>query len=131
MTGLNQNAFGERWLAAFAGQVPPAKLQQYALGPGNYLWHVFSWKLLPEGAYLTGDEARAAYDRACKDGAVCLEPFENEPSRPLPPELATSAALDNLTEIYVTGAGMNWTYIKTHEDDWCGPYFCARSAEPK
>lgn len=108
------------------GRFPPEKLQQYALGPGNYLWHVFSWKLLPEGTYLTGDEARAAYDRVRKDGAVCLEPFEDESSRPLPQELATAAALDNLTEIYVTGAEMCWTYIKTHEDDGCGPYFCRR-----
>lgn len=126
MKGLNETAFGERWLAAFAGAVPADKLQQYALGPGNYIWHIFSWKLLPEGTYLTGDEARTAYDCACKDGAVCLEPFEDDPSRLLPPELASAAALDDLTEIYVTGAAMEWTYIKTHEDDWCGPYFCRR-----
>jgi len=120
---MNRKCFEKRWLQAFAADVSGEDIEKYVVATGNYIWHVFSWKLLPKESYLTGDPARAAYDAADKTEAVCLKPFSKNGSRPLPKEFVTACALDTVTEVYVVGKDYAWTYIKTHENDHCGPYF--------
>lgn len=120
---MNRNRFEKRWLQAYAADVSKEDIEKYVIATGKYIWHVFSWNLLPKDSYLTGDSARAAYDVVDKTEAVCLKPFSQEGSRPLPKELTTAHALDGLTEVYVVGKDYTWTYIKTHENDHCGPYF--------
>lgn len=29
----------------------------------------------------------------------------------------------NEEDVYVVDKGFNWTYVRTHETGWCGPYF--------
>jgi hypothetical protein len=42
--------------------------------------------------------------------------------------LQSPRMIDRLcTEVYITAADFSWTYIKTHEGDCCGPYFCYRN----
>ena len=116
----------KRWLRLFAGKVPKEEIENRVIAPGSYIWHVFSWNLLPEGSYLEGDPARDAFDKANKAGARYFKPFAPT-GAPSPKYRSPSAAdLDKLTEIYVIADDRSWTYIKTHEGNSCGPYFCWR-----
>lgn len=36
-----------RWLDVFADGVSDAELGRHVLSDGNYLWHLFSWNLVP------------------------------------------------------------------------------------
>lgn len=39
----------------------------------------------------------------------------------------TANDLYNETDIYVVDKEFNWTFVKTHETGWCGPYFSRRN----
>ena len=120
------SGFEKCWLRLFADGVSADMLKQHVLAAGNYIWHVFSWELLPRGSWLEGDAARKAFDAVDKTGAKYHKPFA-PPGSPAPKYHSPSAAdLDLKTEIYVIAADRSWTYIKTHEGDYCGPYFCRR-----
>ena len=117
------DAFRNNWVTYFAAGIPKKDLDKYVLGRGGLLWHVFSWNLLRD-VFLTGDDARAAYDRQHKQTALYYEPYEDDGViRGCSEPFRTAKALDNLTEIYVMEENGGWTYIKTHEGDDCGPYF--------
>ena len=120
--------FNRKWVSVFAPDVSQKDIQDYVLAPSCYIWHVFSYEMLPAGSYLEGDEARRAFDNENKEKARYLEYFEEGGLHRLAPG-TTAASLDELAEVYVVGPGFEWTYIKTHEDDWCGPYFMKRLAK--
>ena len=120
---MDLSAFKKRWLDHFAPDVPKKDLKKYVVSTGNYIWHVFSWKLLPDDAYLVGDTARAAYDQADKRGALYIEPFGRGGSKSITWDMYNASALDCMTEVYVVAEDNSWTYIKTHENESCGPYF--------
>lgn len=122
---MTKNEFYTKWLQVFASTVSKRDLECYVQATGNYIWHVFSWELLDASAYLTGDEAKKAYDRASKRDAIYFEWFEEDQTNALPWEQYAAKALDECTEIYVVGKDFEWTYIKTH-DSMCGPYFMKR-----
>ncbi len=120
------SGFEKRWLRLFASKVPKEEIKKHVLAPGNFIWHVFCFDLLPEGSWLEGDSAREAFDKADKTGARYHKPFAPT-GAPGPKYHSPSAAeLDRQTEIYVIADDRSWTYIKTHEGDDCGPYFCWR-----
>lgn len=127
---MDFEAFKREWVKNFAGDVSAEDIQRRMLCHGmawNFLWHAFSWQLLPDGAYLTGDDARRAFEEANKDGAIEINPFDNEPqSAALPSTLRNAKAIKAFTEeYYVAGRDFAWTYIQTHEGE-CGPYFCLK-----
>ena len=118
------SAFEKEWMRTFAGDISKEDIDRYVVQTGNYIWHVFSWELLPENSYLVEDAARAAFDAEDKTGAAYFEPFEEKKDAlALPPEQLTAALLDERIECYVMGKGGAWSYIKTHEGDPLGPYF--------
>ena len=114
------NAFEKRWLKIFASDIPEALLQKYVYDDGNFIWHVFSWKLKAKGSFLTGDAARQAFDTADKHDMEYGGPWFCKDFQP--PKSPTAAELDERTECYAMSLSGKWTYIKTHED-MCGPYF--------
>ena len=120
--------FTERFLAVFAAGVPEKLIKKYVLSTKkyeNYLWHLFSYKLLPRERYLSGDEARKAYDRADKKGAEYLvRDWSGAPERTeeVTYEQKSAAALDKYVEVYVVSKDFDWVYMKTHEHS-LGPYF--------
>lgn len=119
--------FEKKWLLHFAKDISEKEIQNHVVSNGNMLWHVFSWELLPKESYLEGEKAKKAYDEMCeylKEDAIFIEPFEGKDAFSLTQKEATSAKLDRYTEIYAVGKDFSWTYIKTHEGDFCGPYFC-------
>ena len=118
--------FEKKWMSSFANGIDKKDIQKYVVSTGNYIWHIFSWKLLPQGSYLVGDAARKAFDCLSKEqreNALYIEPFGSEETFSLSCQNATAKKLDHYTEIYAAAKDFSWTYIKTHEGDWCGPYF--------
>lgn len=123
---MKLSTFEKRWLNHFAADVSKENVKKLVVSTGNYIWHVFSWKLIPEESYFIGEKARRAYDNADKTGAIYVKPFGKGISKPLEKGYETAGSLDALTEVYVVGEDFSWTYIKTHENDLCGPYFCRK-----
>ena len=122
--------FEKKWMSCFANDIDKEAIQKYVVATGNYIWHVFSWELLPKENYLTGDAARKAYSILSEHQRECalyierpMAHFGDEKSFSLSPKDSTAEKLDNYKEIYVAAADFSWTYIKTHEGDSCGPYF--------
>ena len=113
-----------RWLETFADGVPQEDLVKYVFSTGNYLWHVFSWKLVP---CLEGDAARQAL-AACPAGKVYLFyeglwndlPYVKPVELPLPEDFFADKH-----DVYLVDKDFTWTYVHTHEEA-CGPYFCKK-----
>lgn len=118
--------YNKRWLRRFAADVSEREIQECIMDAGGFIWHVFSWGLISEGDYLTGNAARRAFDEVNKEEALYIKPFGRGGTKTLPADLASASALDELAEVYVAAADFSWTYIKTHER-MCGPYFCERN----
>ena len=123
---MNLNEFERCWLEHFSTDISEESMEKYVVSTGNYIWHVFSWKLLPEEAYLMGDEARRAYDLVDKKDAIYIDVFDDGVSKTLEQKYDKAVSLEALTEVYVAAKDFSWTYIKTHENDLCGPYFCRK-----
>ena len=116
-----------RWLDTFAAGVSEEDLGKRVLADGNYLWHLFSWDLVPR---LSGQEARKALAETDSERYLFYYeyPPEGEP-------LVRAVTLEELTALpedqgaihgadwYVVDKDFTWTYVQTHEAD-CGPYFC-------
>ena len=43
--------------------------------------------------------------------------------------LFTADDLIDETDIYIVDKEFNWTYVKTHETGWCGPYFSRKNGK--
>ncbi len=123
----------DRWLDAFAANVPEADLGARVLAEGNYLWHLFSWNLAP---CLEGDAARQAL-AARPDAGFYLFYAEHPPADAAPvreiaradlPALAAGCGAVPGADWYLVDKDFTWTYVQTHEED-CGPYYCKRDAE--
>lgn len=119
---MTKNEFYIKWLEHFSTGIPKRDLKKYVVSTGNLLWHVFSWELLNENKFLAGDQAKAAYDKIDKRGAIYIEWFEDEKTHDITWDMNTAADLDKKVEVYVVASDFSWTYIKTHES-MCGPYF--------
>jgi hypothetical protein len=126
---MNLRTFEKQWMNHFASGISKEDIKKYVVSTGNYIWHVFSWKLLPEETYLVGDEARRAYDAADKKDAMYIDAFGDGVCKALDDKYEKAASLEMLTEVYVAAKDFSWTYIKTHEEDFCGPYFCRKNSE--
>lgn len=117
----------ERWLDAFTEDVSEADLGKHVLAEGNYLWHAFSWKLVP---CLEGSDARQALEEAAESelylfyneyppqGASRVRPISKEEALSMRPPQTHAGA-----DWYVVDKDFTWTYAHTHESG-CGPYFC-------
>ena len=104
--------FEKKWMSSFASGIDENKIQKYVVSTGNYIWHIFSWELLPKGSYLVGDAARKAYNRLSKQQRECalyIDPFGDETSFALSWQDSAAGKLDDYTEIYAAAADFSWT----------------------
>lgn len=121
-----KNPFFARWLQEFVPELTDYQYSKYIFR--QYIWHAFSYNIIPKDKYLEGDAAREAYNKANKEGAVCLQlDFEDTPTA-LTEEFDTAEKLEGsdgwYVEFYVVGNDYSWTYIVTHETGiGLGPYF--------
>jgi len=110
-----------RWLDAFADNVSEADMGKYVIATGNYLWHIFSWKLVP---CLEGEDARKALpNENCYLFYYEYPPEDMPVTRPVSAEEASILADTLPGDWYLVDKEFTWTYAHTHEAD-CGPYFC-------
>lgn len=121
-SNYKKNDFFARWLKEFATDLTDKQYRKYI--HKQYIWHAFSYNIIPKEKYLEGDSARQAYDKANKDGAISLQlDFEDKPTA-LTEEFDTAKKIEDYDEFYVVGKDFSWTYIVTHETDiGIGPYF--------
>ena len=119
---MTKQKFINQWLCHFASDLPKKQLDRYV--KGQYIWHVFSYHLI-ESAFLEGDAARKAFDRADKRNCICCDMFGNGGViEGLPLGCYSAKSIDEqFTDFYAVSDDYSWTYIKTHEGDLCGPYF--------
>ncbi|WP_025026083.1 DUF4275 family protein [Caldalkalibacillus mannanilyticus] len=89
-------------------------------GACGYLWHIFSYE---KKECLKEKEAQIAFNQERKES--CYIFFQHLDFALLVENAALLTAEDlfNESDIYVTDKEFNWTYVNTHERDWCGPYF--------
>ena len=120
---MTKEEFYKSWLKHFAYGISKREIEKYVKSNGDYIWHTFSWDLIDKNKFLVGNDARDAYNKINKRGAIYIEWFEDKGTHDITQELNTAEALDKMTEVYVVASDFSWTYIKTHENDWCGPYF--------
>ena len=109
----------ERWLDAFAENISEADLGKYVLAKGNYLWHIFSWKLTE---HLEGEAATAAVP----EGECWLFYMEYPPMGQAHTRTVTKADIPSLPaelDWYLVDKDFTWTYAHPHEAS-LGPYFC-------
>ncbi len=120
---MTKQKFINQWLRHFAPSLSKAQLEEYI--NGQFIWHVFSFDLIPFDGLLAGDAARQAFDKIVKDECICCDMFgSGGVTDTLDPLYDTAEKIDAaLTEFYVVSKDYSWTYIKTHEGDLFGPYF--------
>ncbi len=120
---MNDKRASEKWLFAFAKNIPMNKLKEYVLSDCNFLWHIFSFELVP---CLKGEKAKRAFDALTYDKAIMFKSGYFFSGKPEIIDLQmigklTSDEIEN-TDVYITDPDYKWTYVHTHESD-CGPYF--------
>ncbi len=120
---MTKQKFINQWLRHFAKGIERKELDRCYVD--QFIWHIFSFGLLKEEAFLVGDAARLAYDNADKAACIFCDWFgKNGVTDKMLKEYNSSKDIDdNITELYVVAKDYSWTYIKTHECDFCGPYF--------
>lgn len=125
-SNYKKNPFFARWLQEFVPELTDVKYRKYIRK--GYIWHAFSFNIIPQEKFLEGDDAREAYNKANKAGAICLQlDFEDTPTA-LTEEFDTAKKIEHYAEFYVVGENYSWTYIVTHETDiGIGPYFMENS----
>jgi hypothetical protein len=113
-----------QWESSFAGGVSTAEKEKIYMhdsdGACGYLWHLFSWK---KAECLEGDRADEAFSREDKNG--CYLFYQHCDEALLLEDASALQVCDLLEEedVYVTDRQFRWTYVRTHETGWCGPYF--------
>lgn len=120
------NPFFNRWLSEFVPQL--TKEQYNKIIHGQYVWHAFSYEIIPSNLYLCGDAARRAYNDADKEGAKCYMLWFDDKPTAITTEFDTAEKLESddgeYSEFYAVGKNYAWTYILTHETSCgLGPYF--------
>ena len=86
-----------------------------------FLWHVFSYE---KRKYLKKSDI--AFNKESKQS--CYVFYQNSDDAYILENASSLNANDFLNEedVYVVDKGFNWTYVRTHETGWCGPYFCRK-----
>lgn len=114
----------KQWEDNFANHISPNEKKNIFLNDScGYLWHLFSYE---KRTCLQGEEANKAFNSMPKNYCYVFYQRTNDA---LILEGAFSFSVDDLMEesdIYVVDKEFNWTYIKTHETGYLGPYFSLR-----
>lgn len=123
---MNKKEFLDEWIRVFAPDI--TKSQYNKRIRNQYIWHAFSWGIIPKETYLDGDKARKAYNEADKKDALCFQLWNDEFPVPLSEEFDLAEKIETpdgvYAEFYVVGKDFKWTYIVTHETEMgLGPYF--------
>lgn len=89
----------------------------------GYLWHVFSYE---RRKYLKEKQADIAFKEQSKQSCYVFYQHTDDAFILENASLLTAEEFVNEEDVYVVDKEYNWTYVKTHETGWCGPYFSRR-----
>lgn len=86
----------------------------------GYLWHVFSYE---RRKYLKEKQADITFNEQSKQS--CYVFYQHSDDAYILESASSLTAEDfvNEEDVYVVDKEFNWTYVRTHETGWCGPYF--------
>ncbi len=122
--------FRKRWENNFANHLSDEEKEdiffygdKYVCG---YLWHIFSYE---KKKCLEGIEAESAFHNEVKK--ECYIFYQHCDEVLLIKDASLLHMDDTLCEtddaykgdIYIVDKDFTWTFVKTHEHRWCGPYF--------
>jgi hypothetical protein len=118
-----------KWEESFANMLSEKEKQSIYFydddGFCGYYWHIFSYE---RRDFLKEDKADIALNKERKKSCYVFyqhsdEAYILENANPL-------AANDFINEedIFIVDKEFSWTYVRTHETGWCGPYFCRQKS---
>ncbi|MCQ0952446.1 DUF4275 family protein [Bacillus cereus] len=125
--------FRKRWEDHFANHVSDEEKEdiflygdKYACG---YLWHIFSYE---RKKCVEGEEAENAFHNEVKKDCHI---FYQHCDDVLLIKDASLLSMDDILretddmykgDVYIVDKDFTWTFVKTHEHRWCGPYFAKK-----
>ena len=86
----------------------------------GYLWHIFSFEKRDN---LSGGEAEEAFNNEDKEDCYIFYQRSDTALIIERANMLTAHELANESDIYVVDRQFKWTYVVTHEKEYCGPYF--------
>ncbi|MDK7489926.1 DUF4275 family protein [Bacillus paranthracis] len=88
----------------------------------GYLWHIFSYE---KKKCLEGKEAENTFHNEGKKECYI---FYQHCDDVLLIKDASLLSMDDMYkgDIYIVDKDFTWTFVKTHEHRWCGPYFAKK-----
>ncbi|NRS49525.1 DUF4275 family protein [Brevibacillus sp. HB2.2] len=117
----------EEWEKHFASHLTEEDKERIFLknkdGYQGYLWHLFSYKLRD---CLEREEADEAFQQVAHESYYVFYQLSNEVLILENAARFSVADLEKEYDVYVVDKDFTWTYVKTHETKWCGPYFCKK-----
>ena len=125
-TEMSDEALMEKWLSTFGKGVDKNIMEEHVTSYGNLLWHLFTWGEVP---CLKGDDARNAFDELQYEEAIRFyDGYAGHIEKVALIEKITAKTVDNdrASDVYIVAKDFSWTYVRTHEEGICGPYFCKR-----
>lgn len=123
---MNNRELIEKWLSAFGKEVDPKMIEDHVTSHGNHLWHLFTQGNV---SCLEEDEARKAFDNLQYTEVIKFyDGYSNhiEDVSTVGKIFAEELDEDSRSDVYIVAKDFSWTYVRTHESGWCGPYFCIR-----
>ena len=122
--GMSEDELLKKWLSTFGKRVNKEIMEEHVTSYGNLLWHLFTWGEVP---CLQGDDVRKAFDDMQYEEAIRF--YDGYASHIEKVSLigkisAKTVDRDRGSDVYIVAKDFSWTYVRTHEIGWCGPYFC-------
>lgn len=86
----------------------------------GYLWHVFSYE---KKDCLKEEQANEAFNQVQKKACYVFYQHSNDALILENVSRMTAEDFESEQDVYVMDKEFAWTYVNTHEQGWCGPYF--------
>ena len=125
-TEMSDEELMNKWLSAFGKGVDKNMMEEHVTSYGNHLWHLFTWGEVP---CLQGEDARKAFDELQYEEAIRFyDGYAGhiEKASVIGKMTAKAVDKDRASDVYIVAKDFSWTYVRTHEEGICGPYFCKR-----
>lgn len=121
-----KKGFSRRWLSAFGNEVDKKTIRDHILAEGNFLWHLFTWGEVP---CLEGEEAKKEFDALQYTEAIKFcDGYSGHIKKVSNVNKLSAKEIDEDPEgdVYIVAQDYSWTYVRTHEGDYCGPFLCIK-----
>ncbi|BAQ08778.1 ATP synthase F1 subunit beta [Bacillus sp. OxB-1] len=110
----------KQWEDSFVNHLNDKEKKSIFLHDYGYLWHVFSYE---RRKYLKEQEADTAFNKEQKQFCYVFYQHLDDVYILENASYLTAEDFVNEEDVYVVDKEFNWTYVRTHETGWCGPYF--------